>query len=199
MFAILKLNISNLTSICNALDNLNVKYDVTDDYKKINQSAALIIPGVGAFGSAMKLLEEKELKDHIYDYGNKRPILGICLGMQMLFENSEETPEVRGISLIEGSIKKMPRKKLPTIGWCETKQINDIPYFQHKDDLMDFYYIHSYSSVPKDKSIITLETKDNIVGGIKKDNIFGYQFHPEKSQKYGLEIINSFVQYVRHY
>lgn len=197
MLVVINLNISNLSSVLNALDYLNLKYKVSDKKSEIKSASALILPGVGTFGAGMDALKKSHLIGTIEDevLKKKKPILGICLGMQMFFESSEESPGAKGLSLFEGKVNKLPPSDdytIPRIGWGESLLKRDFLALK-KNDKADFYYIHSFCAEPKDKSIIAITSESSeITGAVQKDNIYGTQFHPEKSHTRGLTILKEF-------
>lgn len=197
MLVVINLNISNLSSVLNALDFLKVEYKVSNKKNEIKKASVLILPGVGTFGAGMGSLQKNDLictlKEEVLI--NKKPILGICLGMQLFFELSEESPAVIGLSLLKGKVEKLPESQdytIPRIGWGESKLKKDFLSLS-VGEKKDFYYIHSFFANPADKSIIAITTERNdVTGAVLKDNIYGCQFHPEKSYTTGLLILKEF-------
>tara|TARA_A100000164_G_C21583133_1_gene619425 strand:+ start:13 stop:633 length:621 start_codon:yes stop_codon:yes gene_type:complete len=196
---ILDYGISNIKSLSNALRRLNINYKVVESLKNPKNSSALIFPGVGSFPKAISILKSKKLLSQIQEYAkNGKPILGICLGMQMLFSKGFEFEETSGLNLIEGNVKKIPELnlKLPNIGWrrlIKKYETNDLP----KNIEKDFYFVHSYYVEPKDKTIIKYLIKyENfkIPAIIQNKNIYGFQFHPEKSGNDGLVLLKDFFK-----
>lgn len=194
---IINLKLNNIFSIISCIKEIGFKVEVIESEKKIKNDL-IILPGVGSFPRAMKYLINTGLDKRISEYSKtKKPLIGICLGMQLLFDKSEEFKKVKGLSLIEGEVKKIPLNKtvVPNIGW---QKIN----LKKKDKLISnnlnknfFYFIHSYYCQPKKKNKILSLTKINkfeFCSSIKQDNIYGMQFHPEKSSKSGIKLFSNF-------
>lgn len=200
MIAIIDYGAGNIESVENALDFLKVKYKLTTKKEGIGKADKIILPGVGAFGDAMKSLEKFNLintiKKNILD---GKPYLGICLGLQALFEKSEESRGINGLEIFKGDVTKLKDRKLkiPQIGWnsiiINKKNKNNLLLKNIKNNSY-FYFVHSYYVKPKDKSIILTETEygERFVSGIAKDNIYGVQFHPERSGDIGLKLLKNF-------
>jgi len=197
--AIIDYGASNLHSVYKAFKYMGANIEVTKDLKTIEKSDALVFPGVGAFGSTMNSIRKNKLENIIIQYlTSTRPFLGICMGMQVLFEEGEEEPLVKGLSVFKGQVVKFKKvKKIPHIGWneviCYSSAVLSMT-LQNK-----FYFVHSYHVVPENKSIIYGETEydgEKFVSVIKKDNLLAVQFHPEKSGEAGLDLIQSFVKMI---
>jgi glutamine amidotransferase len=206
--AILDYDCGNVRSIANAFVGVNAAPVITRDPRAIQAADALVIPGVGAFANAMESLRRFQLIDEIYRFADSgKRILGICLGMQMLFEQSEEFGLSRGLGLIRGRVKKLPvtvdaKIRLPHIAWntiypsagggWEDCILSDTePYSK-------VYFVHSYAPVPEcSHTIMSLTTYGDceFVSSVKAGYIFGCQFHPEKSSKHGLKILRNFVSW----
>lgn len=190
--AIIDYSVGNILSLKHALTYIGYSPIITNDLKLLEKSTHLILPGVGAFGFAMKRLKAKKLDSFIKDRVKKKiPIMGICLGLQLLFEKSEEFGNPKGLGILKGNVKKIVAKKnrIPITGWIETEEKKNYNKY--------FYYTHSYHCEPKNKNIITNYYRINnkkIVSGIKFENITGYQFHPEKSSNHGLELLKDFIE-----
>ncbi len=197
--AVFNLGISNLTSVVNVLDYLDAKYYLVNKVEDLKDVKKMILPGVGTFSAGMSALVNKNFADEIRKQviENKIPIFGICLGMQLLFESSEESVGVKGLGLIEGSIEKIPLSrhyKIPRIGWGESEVKKDFLSLK-KGAKVDFYYVHSYHANPKDKNVVAITAQDDtIVSAVSIENIFGCQFHPEKSYIDGIEIMKNFIE-----
>ena len=192
MIAIVDYGAGNLKSVKNALDYLNVDSIITDDPKNIKKADRLILPGDGSFGYMMENLEKKDLVNPIKNFiKSGKPFLGICLGLQGLFEESEESPKVKGLSIFKGKVLKFRKGKVPQIGWNKIfpKQKNIF-----KEDFM--YFVNSYYVVPKDNSITATITdyNGNFVSAIESNNITAMQFHPEKSGKAGIELLKRWLK-----
>ena len=198
MIAIIDYGAGNLQSVKNALDFIRVKSKITTKPEDIDKANKIILPGVGSFGDIINYLEKNKLTDVIKkNILNGKPYLGICLGLQILFEKSEENKEVKGLGIFKGNVVKFRSKnlKIPQIGW------NSIT-INKKDSLLNniknnsyFYFVHSYYVKPKDSSIVLTETGYGIkfTSGVAKDNIYGVQFHPERSGEIGLKILENFL------
>ena len=192
----------NLRSIEGILNKINIKYYISNDPNIIKNFDAIILPGVGSFSSAMDFLSNCKLIDEIKKVIEKGvPIFGICLGFQLLFSNSNEFGKRSGLNFIEGEVLSFNKNKflkIPNIGWRENKNINSwrsSPLKNFDRNLM--YFVHSYYAVPKDREIITstsLYAGKEFCTSIFKDNIFGTQFHPEKSGKEGIKIYDQFFK-----
>lgn len=196
MIGLVNLGNSNIQSLMNALDYLKIDYFVTDNSKKLVECDKIILPGVGTFGNGIsKLLELnlfKTIKNEVIH--KNKPILGICLGMQLLFEKSEESKNSKGLGLLQGEIVKLPKSSnynIPRIGWAESQISSDFLGLQ-AGETSDFYYIHSFFAKPGNKKVISIETDGILTAAVQYKNIYGCQFHPEKSHLNGLKIIETF-------
>ena len=207
-FTIIDYGIGNILSIKKAFEQNEVEINISDKKQVIEESSALILPGVGAFGSAISSIKKYELYETISKVIDKgTPVLGICLGMQLFMTKSEEFGLYDGFNFIDGSVKKIQldlkhkKFKLPHIGWRKIfgkEQIkNNLSYLK---DVLEkkYYFIHSFEAKPLDKNIIIARCKyydTEINAIIQKENIVGCQFHPEKSGKNGLNFIKSFINF----
>ena len=182
---------------------MNNKVEIINDPSEIKNADGIILPGVGAFGNAIKNLQELKLIEPIKEavIKQKVPLLGICLGMQLLADKSEERGTYEGLSLIPGNICKIPMKvgyRLPHTGWNEVNIKLKDPLFQNINDKGSFYFVHSYKFQCDDEYVVaTTNYGQNINAAVQKGNVFGVQFHPERSQRKGLYLINNFVNYIR--
>lgn len=203
---IIDYEVGNIKSIYNALPKNNLDISLSNNYNEILNADGIILPGVGAFSHAMKKLKDLDLVEPLKEYtDSEKPLLGICLGMQILFSESEEFGLSDGLGLISGTVRELPKKsgmKLPHISWAEIKSIS----LSWKDTILDgiplgteMYHVHSFYADPVDKEII-LSISDysgfNFCSSVKSGNIYGTQYHPEKSGKLGLKIIQNFVNIV---
>ncbi len=194
--AIINYGVGNVLSIKRSLDYLGMKSIITNDKKKIKDCSHLILPGVGAFSSAMKLLKEGGLDQVIKDFANTgKPVLGICLGMQLLFEESYEFGKWKGLNILPGKVTKINIKNenIPIVGWFKIKSKNK--NFLEKYNGKYLYLVHSYECRPKrkkDEIGIYRINKNKILCAVKNKNILGFQFHPEKSSFDGLQILKDF-------
>ena len=196
MIALVNLGNSNIQSVINALDFLQIKYTITTTPEEIKTCDKIILPGVGTFGNGVEQLHKLNLFDTIKTevLVNNKPILGICLGMQMLFNSSHESEGVKGLGLIEGDVVSLPLSdnyKIPRIGWATSKLQFDFLGL-NKDESIDFYYIHSFYVIPNNLEVVSIFTDENLTSSVHYKNIYGCQFHPEKSHKSGLKILESF-------
>ena len=198
MIGIVDYNMGNLQSVKNAFDSIDIKTKIVTTHKQILQSDKLILPGVGAFGDAMKHLKQNSLDESIKEYANSgKYLLGICLGMQLLFQKSEEFGESVGLGLIDGEVVYFDKNstknlKIPHMGWNKivlknsklTAHLND-PYL---------YFVHSLHINTDDKNIIGYtHYGDRFASIVNSDNIYGIQPHPEKSHTNGIQILKNFV------
>ena len=194
--AIINYGVGNVLSIKRSLDYLGMKSIITNDKKKIKDCSHLILPGVGAFSTAMKLLKEGGLDQVIKDFANTgKPVLGICLGMQLLFEKSYEFEKWKGLNILPGKVTKINIKNenIPIVGWFKIKSKNK--NFLEKYNGKYLYLVHSYECRPKrkkDEIGIYRINKNKILCAVKNKNILGFQFHPEKSSFDGLQILKDF-------
>ena len=189
----------NVESIKRGFDKLNLKCQISSNLKELGLATHLILPGVGAFKNAMNILKDKNFVEVITNhYQNNKPLLGICLGMQLLFSKSYEFGETEGLNLIEGSVTKMEvdqNLKLPHVGWNSLIFKKEHELFNKINKNIDYYFVHSYSCNPIDKKHILAEFNygKNFTSTVAKDNVIGTQFHPEKSLPSGLQLIKNFV------
>jgi len=194
MIAIIDYNMGNLASVVNAFRKLNIDAKVIQNPNEVKKFDKIILPGVGAFGDAMEHLEKNGMKEAILDFAKSgKYMLGICLGMQLLFEKSQEFGEAKGLSLIEGEVDYFKTKlKVPHMGW--NKMFNkENPIFETLQNPY-LYFVHSLHAVCDDKYVIGYTDYDyKFVSAVNKDNIFGFQPHPEKSHDEGLKILKNFV------
>ena len=194
MITIIDYKSGNLKSISNGFKKIGVDYRITDDKEIIAGSDYLVLPGVGAFGSAMENLKpfEDVIHEHVED---DKPFLGICLGQQVLMSSSEESPGVRGLDLFKGNVEILPEGvKIPHMGWNQLDVCNDSPILEGIDKEY-FYFVHSYHVIPDDENIIagTCDYGISVVASLSQNNLFSTQFHPEKSGIAGLKILKNFT------
>ena len=198
---IINYDLNNITSISNVLKKIGHNPIISSDPSKLRSAAKIILPGVGSFDSAIKILENYGWKDRLREFVEKYeiPLLGICLGMQLLAESSDEGSPIEGLGLIKGNIKKLEKnnsnEKVPHIGWNEVNQKKESIIFQNIPNNTDFYFVHSYHYKINNHEEVLGETPycGNFVSVINKSNIFGVQFHPEKSAKYGIQLLKNFI------
>ena len=195
----------NISSVINSFKEVaqnKVKIGVTSDLNKIKSSDKVVLPGQGSFKSCIDALNTiNGLVETLNDFAikNKKPLLGICVGLQMFADVGYEETETKGLGWIPGKVTKIDNQngkyKLPHIGWNEINIMKDSKILKDVKDKSHMYFVHSYEFVPEDKKVISATTdySSNIVCSVEKENIFGTQFHPEKSDKFGLKIIDNFI------
>ena len=198
-------NSGNISSVINSFSevaNNKVDLEVTSDLNKIKSSDKVVLPGQGSFKSCVDALNNiNGLVDTLNEFAinDKKPLLGICVGLQMFADVGYEETETRGLGWVPGKVSKIDNQdgkyKLPHIGWNQINLVKDSRIFKDIENNSHMYFVHSYEFIPEDKSVISATTdySSNIVCSVEKENIFGTQFHPEKSDKIGLRIINNFI------
>ena len=200
MIAIIDYDAGNIKRVEKALQKLGADVVITNDAQEILRADKVILPGVGAFGDAMANLKKFGLDKVIYEVvENGTPFLGICLGLQLLFERSDETPGVAGLGILKGEILRIPDKddlKIPHMGWNSLHLQNQGRLFQGLSEQSYVYFVHSYYLKAEDEQIVkaTTDYSVNIHASVEKDNVFACQFHPEKSSDVGLKILKNFVE-----
>ena len=201
MIAIIDYGVGNLFSLEASFNKIGAKTVVTSDHDVILKADRVILPGVGAFGDASNKLKSSGLSDVIKTYVKSgKPIMGICLGMQLLFDYSEEFGHHEGLSLLDGAIVPMKGVvpddyKIPQIGWNKLEFVRSCPLFKYIKDGDHVYFVHSYYAVDCDESIIAnTEYGVKVTAAVAKDNVYGCQFHPEKSGEGGLNILRGFLE-----
>lgn len=196
MIVIIDYGVGNLASVKNALDKLGAKSMISNDPETIKNAKALILPGVGAAGQGMRNLKEKGLDKIVTSEINKgKPFLGICLGMQLLFEKSEEG-NVRCLNILGGTVKKFKKmKKIPQIGWNQVDVRRKTEFLNGVDNNY-FYFVNSFYCLPKDKEVIVGVTNygEKFASVVQKNNVMGVQFHPERSGEVGFRLLKNFVE-----
>ena len=203
MIAIIDYGVGNLFSVEKAFAALGAEARITNNPAEIKAAEKLVLPGVGAFGDCMKNLEASGLIPLLKEeVAAGKPLLGICVGLQILFDGSEESPEAKGLGLIPGQVKRIQAEglKVPHMGWnrlhiAEPRQEKDL-FAGLAQDREYVYFVHSYYVVPADKKVITATTNygGEVTAAVQFDNIFATQFHPEKSGDVGLRIIDNFCK-----
>ena len=199
MIAIIDYDAGNLKSVEKALQSIGEDTIVSRDREEILRADKVILPGVGSFGDAMQKLRDYKLDEVIKEVTESgKPFLGICLGLQLLFERSEETPGVEGLGILKGEILRIPDHeglKIPHMGWNSLHLQNDGRLFRGIPEETYVYFVHSYYLQADDEDIVaaTTEYGVKIHAAVEKDNIFACQFHPEKSSTVGLQILKNFV------
>ena len=197
LIAVLDYGIGNLRSAQKGLQFVGADARLTSDLKLIADADAVVLPGVGNFGACMTALREAGLESAVHDaIATTRPFLGICVGMQMLFESSEESPGVSGLGVISGTIRWLPADvQKPQMQWNQLKILKQDEMFAGISDNPWMYFVHSLSAVPQLQSVVVANCNygTDLVAAIRFENIFATQFHPEKSATEGLKILENFV------
>ena len=200
MIAIIDYDAGNIKSVEKALHYLGEETTVTRDPQTLLNADKVILPGVGSFGQAMENLHTYGLVPVIHELVEKKtPFLGICLGLQLLFDSSEETPGVEGLGILKGRIVKIPPAqglKIPHMGWNSLKYPNEGRLFRGIPEDSYVYFVHSYYLKAEDESIVTATTEYStlIHASVESGNVFACQFHPEKSSDVGIQILKNFVE-----
>ena len=199
-------NSGNISSVINSFKEVakdKVNIEVTPDLNKIKSSDKVVLPGQGSFKSCVDALNAiNGLVDTLNEFAinSKKPLLGICVGLQMFADVGYEEIETRGLGWISGKVSKINNQngkyKLPHIGWNQIDIVKNSQIFKDIENNSHMYFVHSYEFVPNDKEVVSATTdySSNIVCSVEKENIFGTQFHPEKSDRMGLKIINNFIK-----
>ena len=198
-------NSGNISCVVNSFKEVaqnEVNIEVTSDLKKVKSSDKVVLPGQGSFKSCVDALNKiNGLVDSLNEFtiNNKKPLLGICVGLQMFADIGYEETETKGLGWISGKVSKIDNQngkyKLPHIGWNQINIVKESKIFKDIENNSHMYFVHSYEFIPEDKNVISATTdySSNIVCSVEKNNIFGTQFHPEKSDKIGLQIIQNFI------
>ena len=195
-------NISSVINSFQAVAQNNININVTEDLNLIKSSDKIVLPGQGSFKSCVDALNNiSGLVDTLKDFAlvNKKPLLGICVGLQMFADVGYEEAETKGLGWIPGKVSKIDNKngkyKLPHIGWNEIEFMKNSKIYAGIENKSHMYFVHSYEFIPEDKSVIsaTVDYSTRVVCSIEKENLFGTQFHPEKSDKVGLKVIENFI------
>lgn len=201
MIGIVDYGMGNLFSVSKALERLGADYFISGDKNDLLKADGLLLPGVGAFRDAMERLDADTIKEFA---ASGKPLLGICLGMQLLFEQSEENGLTKGLGLLPGSVQRFPGKthegetyKVPHMGWNRLEFVKPSPLLKNLEE--DYvYFVHSYyvSAVNSDVLLAKAQYHEPVSAVVGRDNIFGMQFHPEKSSNLGMALLNNFLQLV---
>ena len=199
MISIIDYDAGNIMSVEKAIRHLGEDLIITDDLDRILSSDKVILPGVGAVGAAMDTIRKAKLDRVIYEVVDRKiPFIGICLGLQLLFESSQEAPGVPGLGLLEGRILRIPEKdglKIPHMGWNSLEYRKDSRLFQNLPEEPYVYFVHSYYLEAKNKEDVAATTHYStlIHAAVEHENIYACQFHPEKSGAVGLQILDNFI------
>ena len=201
-FVFVDMGTGNLHSLENAFERIGVEIVKATSSNDLTDASVVVLPGVGAFGKAMEVLKEKDLIEPLRQFAlsKKKPLLGICVGLQMFADVGYEETETKGLGWISGKVSKIDNQggkfKLPHIGWNEINIKKDSKIFKDIENKSHMYFVHSFEFIPEDKSVIiaTTDYSSNIVCAAEKENIFGTQFHPEKSGTIGLKLYENFAE-----
>lgn len=202
MIAIIDYGAGNIQSVSKALAHIGCEAFITRDKDKILKADGAVLPGVGSFGDTMDTMTEYGIKDTVIEYTKSgKPFLGICLGLQLLFPKSEESPEAEGLGIFDGSITKIPSGeglKIPHIGWNSLDIKKSDGLFKGIGKNPYVYFVHSYFLNASDKSIVSAQTEYGVTidAAVEKGNVYATQFHPEKSGETGLKILRNFADIV---
>lgn len=193
----------NLLSVRHAFAFIGAKPTLCDQPEELHQASRIVLPGVGAFGECMNRLRKmnfvEALETAVLIEG--KPVLGICLGMQVMADGSEEDPNTPGLGWLDAQVVRIhsdrENLRVPHVGWNDVQYPNEIPLFQGLPSDPDFYFVHSYWLQTNDESIVvaTCDYGEALTAAVRKDNIFATQFHPEKSQDYGLKVLSNFLEW----
>ncbi|MBO8137181.1 MAG: imidazole glycerol phosphate synthase subunit HisH [Desulfotomaculum sp.] len=202
MIAIIDYGMGNLRSVQKGFEKVGFKAEIVNDPGKIKLYPGVVLPGVGAFADAMNNLKKMGMAEALQNYAaSGRPLLGICLGLQLLFDSSTEWGKTPGLGILPGEVRRLPQGlKVPHMGWNQIEIKRYSPLFEGIPDGSAYYFVHSYYVDPADKEVILTTTEyglhfASIVG---RDNVFGIQFHPEKSSRLGLRILKNFGELVKY-
>jgi glutamine amidotransferase len=201
MIGIVDYGMGNLFSVSKALERLNADYFISGDKEELLRADALLLPGVGSFRDAMEVLQVDTIKEYA---ATGKPLLGICLGMQLLFEDSDENGLTKGLGLLPGKVRRFPGKnvagetyKVPHMGWNKLEFVKSSPLLEGLEE--DYvYFVHSYYVSADNSEVLLAKANyhEEVSAVVGKDNIFGMQFHPEKSSKLGMALLRNFLRLV---
>ena len=198
--AIVDYGVGNLKSVSNAMAYVGYETRVTGDPQGLERAGAIILPGVGAFPDAADKLRASGLDRVLRIQSEKKPVLGICLGMQLLFDGSNEVRRCKGLGLVPGWVERIRTdQKLPHIGWNSLSFPNNSPLFQGLDDGEYVYFVHGFCGLPQQEVTVIARTEygSSVVAAVGQGNVYGCQFHPEKSGEVGLQILKNFGEFNR--
>lgn len=202
MIAVIDYGAGNLQSVVKAFHFIGCDILVTTDQEELKQASAAVLPGVGAFGDAMNCLKRSDFVNPVLDFiESGKPFLGICLGLQLLFEGSEETPGVSGLGVLKGKIIRIPAEtglKIPHIGWNSLAVKENAGLFKNLEPNPYVYFVHSYYLKAENPNVVSSTTNYGVEidASVQRGNLFATQFHPEKSGKTGLQMLKNFVSFV---
>ncbi len=202
MIAVLNYGIGNLRSAEKGIQRCGADARLVSNARDAKHATGIVLPGVGAFGACMNALRDSGLDKAVYDSIDRCvPFLGICVGLQMLFDSSEESPSVKGLGIISGKVRKIAgTMKLPQMQWNQLSICRPSPLLESDVERSWFYFAHSYSAMPEDPSVIsaTCDYGGLVTAVVQSDRLFATQFHPEKSSDNGLRVLSNFVAFAEH-
>jgi len=197
--AIIDYGVGNLRSVEKAFAATGCEAIVSDDERVLRAAERLVLPGVGAFGACMRALSARGFDRLVRERVREgTPLLGVCVGMQLLFETSDEFGSTRGLGLLRGRVRRFSEELVvPHVGWNRIAQVRDHPLFAEVADRSHFYFVHSYYCEPADQQVVAGETEYgvNYASVVAQANVCGVQFHPEKSQRAGLQLLQNFARF----
>ena len=198
MITIINIGLSNIKSITRGFATQGYKVRVSRDPEEVRRADSLVLPGVGAYPKAMEILEQRGLHDAIREHAaHGKPLIGICLGMQLLFTDSSEPHHTDGLGLIPGHVVQFPKDRpVPHMGWNSLAQTGKSLLFENIPDPSDFYFVHSFYAEPDERQHV-IGYSDHcglFAAAVQNENIYGMQFHPEKSQTHGLTLLRNFAR-----
>ncbi len=193
MITVVDYGMGNLRNVRRAFESLGEEVVISASPEVIERASALILPGVGAFGEAVKRIDALGIRRAMLEHvAAERPLLGICLGMQLLFEESEESPGARGLGLLHGVVRRLgPGLHVPHIGWNDVVPVRPSPLFPAEGGV--FYFVHSYYAPASEWTVATTEYGIRYAAAVQQENVYGVQFHPEKSQQTGLGMLRRVI------
>ncbi len=196
MIVVVDYGMGNLRNVRRALEQFRVDVEVTNDASRIRSADKVVLPGVGAFGEAVRRIDGLGVRPTILEFvASGKPLLGICLGMQLLFEGSEESPGARGLGILKGDVRKFPAGvKVPHIGWNDILPQREGKLIGREDAGACYYFVHSFYAPETSATVARSIYGGEFTAAVEQDNVFGTQFHPEKSQKSGKNLLERFVR-----
>ncbi|MBI4387764.1 MAG: imidazole glycerol phosphate synthase subunit HisH [Candidatus Omnitrophica bacterium] len=203
MICVIDYGMGNLRSVSKAIETMGGRTFLGRHPRDLKRADKIVLPGVGEFGHAMQALSKQKLIEPLQEIllSGEKPFLGICLGLQLLFESSEENRKVPGLKIFKGSVQRFPKKKIglkvPQMGWNQVRFLRSSPFIRKVPNQSYFYFVHSFYATPHEQSLDLGITEYGVrfASVIEKEPIFAVQFHPEKSQAAGLKILKNFVAY----
>lgn len=204
MIAIIDYGGGNIQSVFKALKYIGSECVMTSDKDEILKADAAILPGQGSFGDCMNSITKSGIKDIVLEFINTgKPFLGICVGLQLLFDESDESPDIKGLGVFKGKIKRIPNKhglKIPHMGWNSVNILKKDALFKDIDKDSYFYFVHSYYLDAQDKELVSTQTEYGVKidASVSRKNVFATQFHPEKSGEAGIKLLKNFVKLTSH-